>query len=144
MVIPQALEQVALDIQNAPTQFVVVDGNVTYTDTFTIPQSYEFVIDPWLDVYDTQHGTTSWYVVPFSGTAQRTTLGLGFLQGYDRPELRAHNDQGVILGGGALPVRAGSFRNDDYELRIRHIFGGVALNNGVGTVGSNGSAAPTI
>lgn len=144
VVIPQALEQVAIDIQNAPTQFIVQDGAITYTDTFTIPQAYEFVIDPWLDVYDAQHGGTSWYVVPFNGQGQRIGLGLGFLQGYDRPELRIHNNQGVLLGGGAVPARLGSFRNDDWELRIRHIYGGVAMNNGLGMVGSNGSALPAV
>jgi hypothetical protein len=144
VVIPAALEQVAIDIQNAPTQFVVQDGALTYTDTYTIPQAYEFVIDPWLDQIDEAHGETAWYVVPFNGQGQRTGLGLGFLQGYDRPELRIHNNQGVLLGGGAVPARLGSFRNDDWELRIRHIYGGVAIGEGFGMVASNGSAAPTV
>jgi hypothetical protein len=144
VVIPQALEQLALDIQAAPTQFVVTDGNLTYTDTFSYGYNFEFVIDPWLDTIDTTSGETAWYVVPFNGDGVRTGLGLGFLQGYDRPELRVHNDQGLLLGGGAVPARAGSFLNDTWELRIRHIYGAVALNGGIGTVASTGAAAPTV
>ena len=57
--------------------------------------------------------------------------------------VRVHNDTGVYLGGGAVSPREGSFLNDTWQLRIRHIFGGVALNGGLGTVASNGTAAPT-
>jgi len=143
VVIPPALEELANDIMAAPTTFIVQDGAYTYTDTFTFGNNFEFVIDPWLEVLDPEHGDTAWYVVPFAGEGTRTALGIAFLQGYDRPELRIHNDQGLLLGGGAVPARAGSFLNDTWELRIRHIFGGVALNGGIGTVASNGTAAPT-
>lgn len=143
VVIPPALEQLANDILAAPTQFIVNDGNLQYTDTFTFGNNFEFVIDPWLEVVDTTHGDTAWYVTPFNGDGVRTGFGLGFLQGYDRPELRIHNDQGLLLGGGAVPARAGSFLNDTWELRIRHIYGGVGLNGGLGSVASLGTAAPT-
>lgn len=143
VVIPAALEELANDIQNTPRQFVVTDGNLQYTDTFTFGKNFEFVVDPWLDVIDKTHGDTAWYVVPFGGQGQRTSLGLGFLIGQERPELRVHNDTGLYLGGGAVPAREGNFQNDTWQLRIRHIFGGVALNGGLGTVASNGTAAPT-
>lgn len=143
VVIPSALEQTAADIQALPTQFQVVNGPLSYIDTFSYGKNFEFVVAPWLDAMDGTNGDTAWYVVPFAGQGQRTSLGLGFLQNYDRPELRVHNETGIYLGGGAVPPREGSFRNDDWELRIRHIYGGVALNGGIGTVASNGTAAPT-
>jgi hypothetical protein len=144
VVIPPALEELANDILAAPRQFIVNDGNLQYTDTFSFGNNFSFVVDPWLEVIDQTHGDTAWYVVPAGGEGQRTGLGLGFLQGYDRPELRIHNDQGLLLGGGAVPARAGSFLNDTWELRIRHIYGGAALSGGIGQVVSNGSAAPTV
>lgn len=144
VVIPVALEQLANDILAAPTTFLVNDGAYQYTDTFTFGNNFEFVVDPWLEVLDTVHGDTAWYVVPFNGDGVRTGLGLGFLQNYDAPELRIHNNQGLMLGGGAVPARSGSFLNDTWELRIRHIYGGVALNGGIGTVASDGSAAPVL
>jgi hypothetical protein len=132
-----------LDIVNGPKEFIVTDGNLQYTETFSYGAAFEVIEDPWLDVIDTVHGATAWYVVPFAGAGTRTSLGLGFLTGYDRPELRVHNETGLYLGGGAVPVREGSFLNDTWELRIRHIYGGVALNGGIGTVASSGQAAPT-
>lgn len=144
VVIPRALEELANDLLNTPKQFLVQDGNLQYTDTFSYGKNFEFVVDPWLDTLDATHGDTSWYVVPFAGQGQRVSLGLGFLQNHDRPELRVHNDTGVYLGGGAVSPREGSFLNDTWQLRIRHIYGGVALNGGLGTVASNGTAAPTV
>lgn len=143
VVIPPSLSQIAEDIQAAPTQFLVQDGNITYTDTYTMPTNYEFVENTWLEAVDATHGNTAWYVVPLNGTAQRTTLGLGFLRGHDRPEVRIHNDQGLLLGGGAVNPQEGSFLDDTWQLRIRHIFGGVAANKGIGTVASTGASAPT-
>lgn len=133
-----------MDIVNGPKSFIVSDGNLQYTETFSFGANFEIVENPWLEVADTIHGPTSWYVVPFAGDGARTSLGLGFLTGYDRPELRVHNETGLYLGGGAVPARQGSFLNDTWELRIRHIYGGVALNGGIGTVGSSGQAAPTL
>lgn len=143
VVVSSAFYQDAIDIVNGPKQFIVTDGNLQYTETFDFGANFEVVENKWLDVIDAVHGTTAWYVVPFAGDGVRTSLGLGFLTGHDRPELRVHNETGLYLGGGAVPAREGSFLNDTWELRIRHIYGGVALNGGVGTVASSGQAAPT-
>ena len=144
VVVPSALYDTAMDIINAPRQFLVTDGNLQYTETFEFGASFEIVEDKWLDLIDATHGATAWYVVPYAGDGVRTSLGLGFLTGHDRPELRVHNETGLYLGGGQVPVREGSFLNDTWELRIRHIYGGVALNGGIGTVASTGQAAPTV
>lgn len=143
VVVSSAFYQDALDIVNGPKSFLVTDGNLQYEQTFDFGANFEVVENPWLDVIDTVHGSTAWYVVPFNGDGVRTSLGLGFLNGHDAPELRVHNETGLYLGGGNVPVREGSFLNDTWELRIRHIYGGVALNGGIGTVASSGQAAPT-
>ena len=143
VVVSSAFYQDALDIVNGPKSFLVTDGNLQYTQTFDFGANFEVVENPWLDVIDTVRGSTAWYVVPFNGDGVRTSLGLGFLNGHDAPELRVHNETGLYLGGGSVPVREGSFLNDTWELRIRHIYGGVALNGGIGTVASSGQAAPT-
>lgn len=144
VVVSSSAYQDTLDIVNGPKQFLVTDGNLQYTETFSFGANFEVVENPWLEVIDTVHGATSWYIVPFAGEGTRTSLGLGFLTGYDRPELRVHNETGLYLGGGAVPARQGSFLNDTWELRIRHIYGAVALNGGIGTVGSSGQAAATL
>lgn len=144
VVVSSAMYEDVMEMVNAPRQFVVTDGNLQYIDTFEFGAAFEVVEDKWLDIIDTVHGATAWYVVPYAGDGVRTSLGLGFLTGHDRPELRVHNETGLYLGGGQVPVREGSFLNDTWELRIRHIYGGVALNGGIGTVASSGQAAPVV
>lgn len=144
LVVPAALEDVANDIISAPRQFIVTDGSLQYTETFEFGANFEVVVDEWLDGMNTTSGETAWYVVPFAGEGVRTSLALGFLNNHEAPELRVHNETGLYLGGGAVPVREGSFLNDTWELRIRHIYGGLALNGGIGTVASTGAAAPTV
>lgn len=144
VVVSSAMYQDAIDIVNGPKTFTVTDGNLQYIETFDFGVAFEIVENSWLDVIDATHGSTAWYVVPFAGEGARTALGLGFLIGHEAPELRVHNQTGLYLGGGDVPVREGSFLNDAWELRIRHIYGGVALNGGIGTVASSGQAAPTL
>lgn len=143
LVVPAALEDLANEIVNGPRQFIVTDGALQYTETFEFGANFEIVVNPWLDQMNVTSGTTAWYVVPYAGEGVRAALGLGFLINHESPELRVHNETGLYLGGGAVPAREGSFLNDTWELRIRHIYGGVALNGGIGTVGSTGAAAPT-
>lgn len=144
LVVPSALEETARAIVDAPRVFTVTDGNLQYIETFEFGAAFEIVVDPWLDVIDTVHGDTAWYVVPYAGEGTRTALGLGFLLGHEAPELRVHNESGLYLGGGVVPQREGSFLNDTWEMRLRHIYGEVALNGGIGTVASSGQAAPTV
>lgn len=143
VVISQAMKPLADAIMDLPTSYTEVDGNKTYNVTWNYGANFEFVVDPWLDVINQVTGDTAWYVVPYAGEGKRTSLGLTFLEGFEIPELRVHNDQGFMLGGGAVNPRYGSFRNDTWEIRIRHIYEQAALGNGLGTVGSRGTAVPT-
>ena len=141
LVVPPSLEDLARELQDTPRTFLVTDGNLQYPATFDYGHSFEIVVLDWLEVVDETHGSTGWYVVPFAGEGTRTALALGFLNGHEAPELRVHNETGLYLGGGQVPLREGSFLNDTWELRIRHIYGEVALNGGIGTVASSGQAA---
>jgi hypothetical protein len=142
LVVPTALVEEANDIL-AVKEFLVQDGNLQYREQNNFGAAIEVVENPWLQVADLTHGATGWYVVPFAGEGVRMSLALGFLENYEEPEVRVHNDTGLLLGGGTVNPRSGNFRADAYEIRLRHIFGGVALNAGIGTVGSTGQAAPT-
>jgi hypothetical protein len=144
VVVSSAMYEDVLDIVNGPKQFIITDGGLETVGTFEFGVAFEVVENPWLDVVDGTHAATAWYVVPFGGEGVRTALGLGFLLGHENPELRVHNESGLYLGGGIVPQSEGSFLNDTWQLRIRHIYGGVALNGGIGTAASNGTAAPTV
>lgn len=144
VVIPQALKQTADDIAALPTQITITDGNETYTTTFSYGENFEFVVNPFLDQINEANGDTNWFVVPFAGEGVRTSLALTFLELFELPELRVHNDTGFLLGGGAVNPQHGSFRNDTWEMRIRHIYNSGALNSMLGSVGSTGTAAPVL
>ena len=144
VVIPRALKVVADEIAALPTQITITDGNETYTTTFTYGENFEFVINDQLDLINETNGDTAWYVVPFAGEGTRTALALTFLERFELPELRVHNETGLLLGGGSLAPEMGSFRNDTWEMRIRHIYDGAALNEMLGAVGSTGTEDPKL
>lgn len=144
VVIPRSLKIVADEIAALPTQITVTEGNETYTTTFTYGENFEFVINDQLDLINEANGDTAWYVVPYAGEGTRTALALTFLERFELPELRVHNETGLLLGGGALGPEMGSFRNDTWEMRIRHIYDGAALNEMLGAVGSTGTEAPKL
>lgn len=144
VVIPAALEPLAEEIKEMPTQITVVDGNETYVKNFSYGQNFEFVVNPFLDQINETNGDTAWFVVPFAGEGTRTSLALTFLELFELPELRVHNDTGFLLGGGSLDPKSGSFRNDNWEMRIRHIYNSGALNSMLGSVASTGVAAPVL
>ena len=144
VVVPQALKTLAEEIMELPTQIWVTEGSETYLKTFTYGENFEIVVNPMLDVVNETNGDTAWYVVPFAGEGTRTSLALTFLEQFELPELRVHNETGLLLGGGALSPESGSFRNDTWEMRIRHIYDGAALNSMLGSVGSTGTEAPKL
>lgn len=144
VVIPHALKTLADEIKEMPTQVTVVDGNETYVKNFSYGENFEFVVNPFLDQINTTNGDTAWYVVPFAGEGTRTSLALTFLELFELPELRVHNDTGLLLAGGTLDPKNGSFRNDTWEMRIRHIYNSGALNSMLGSVASTGVAAPVL
>lgn len=144
VVIPKALKQTAADIQAMPTVFQRTNGNDTWMETFSYGEDFEFVVNEQLDLLNTTNGKTAWYVVPWAGEGTRTSLALAFLERFETPELRVNNNTGIMLGGGPVDPALGSFTNDTWELRIRHINDGAALNDMLGSVASTGTAAPVL
>lgn len=144
VVIPRALKAVADEIMDLPVQITYTDGNEQYVKTFSYGESFEFVVNPQLDLVNETNGDTAWYVVPFAGEGLRTSLALTFLERFELPEVRVHNETGLLLGGGALAPESGSFRNDTWEMRIRHIYDGAALNKMIGAVASTGTEEPQL
>ena len=76
------------------------------------------------DVLDNLPGT-AWYVIPVPSNP-RPALFTVFMAGEESPDLRVKKDQGISIGGGDVPVEAGSFDDDTIYFRVRHITGGAA------------------
>lgn len=143
LVIPRSLEMTArkiLSIQEIRTQngtgsgsTVTIAGNPISSSQITI------VVNDWITRINTG-ASNYWFLIPVPGQALNPGVALGFLRGYETPELRIKSNGGLYLGGGQVPAREGSFDNDDWEMRIRHIATGGFIVP-AGTLASTGAGS---
>lgn len=142
LVIPRSLELTAkkiLAIQEVRTE-TTVGGVVTSTVTGNpIGSQVEIVVNDWITKINSS-ASAFWFLIPVPSQSLNPSVALGFLRGYETPELRVKANGGLFLGGGAVPVRDGSFDNDDFEMRIRHVATGGFLVP-TGTVASTGAGS---
>lgn len=127
-----AIQQVRTEVTDGDTVTSTVSGN-------PISAGITVVVNPWLKKINSS-SDNYWFLLPVPSDTLNPGVVLGFLRGYETPELRVKANGGLYLGGGAVPAREGSFDNDDFEMRIRHIAtGGFLLPTG--TVASTGAGA---
>jgi hypothetical protein len=100
------------------------DGSVTKV---LAPDTAIQSLFPKIEIKETDFLTgTQWKLQPRPGTTNgRPVLERLSLRGYENPELRYRNDQGVALGGGQIGPFQGGFDTDTAEMRYRYITGGV-------------------
>jgi hypothetical protein len=142
LVIPRSLEITArkiLAIQEVRTE-TTVGGVVTSTVTGNpIGTQVEIVVNDWITKINSGAGAY-WFLIPVPSASLNPSVALGFLRGYETPELRVKANGGLFLGGGAVPVRDGSFDNDDFEMRVRHVATGGFMVP-AGTIASTGAGS---
>jgi hypothetical protein len=127
-----AIQQVRTETTSGSVVKSTITGN-------PLAASIEIVVNPWLKKINTS-SDSYWFLLPVPSDTLNPGLVLGFLRGYETPELRVKANGGLYLGGGAVPAREGSFDNDDFEMRIRHIAtGGFLLPTG--TIASTGAGS---
>lgn len=142
LVIPASLELTARKI--LATQSVSVESTVGDVVTRTVSgnpigSQIEIVVNPWIKKINSG-ADAFWFLIPVPSATLNPSVALGFLRGYETPELRIKMNGGTFLGGGDVPARDGSFDNDDFEMRIRHIATGGFIVP-AGTIASRGGAA---
>jgi hypothetical protein len=142
LVIPRALELTArkiLAVQTVETSNTV--GSIL-TKTITgnpIGSQVEIVVNDWITKINSGAGAY-WFLIPVPSATLNPSVVLGFLRGFEAPELRVKAAAGVALGGGDVPENFGSFDNDDWQMRIRHIAtGGFFVP--AGTIASTGAGS---
>jgi len=142
LVIPRALELTArkiLAVQTVETS-ATVGSIVTKTITGNpIGSQVEIVVNDWIMKINSG-ASAYWFLIPVPSQNLNPGVALGFLRGYEAPELRVKANGGTYLGGGAVPAREGGFDNDDFEMRIRHIATGGFLVP-AGTIASTGAGS---
>ncbi|WP_152185346.1 Mu-like prophage major head subunit gpT family protein [Segeticoccus rhizosphaerae] len=83
---------------------------------------------------------TAWFLLPVPQAGRKSAFYVAHLRGFETPDLRAKADQGVRIGGGAIPAGEGSFDDDTIWFRVRHITG-AAPGDPTFTYASDGIAA---
>ena len=142
LVIPRALEMTArkmLAVQTVETSTTV--GSIL-TKTITgnpIGSQVTVVVNDWITKINSGAGAY-WFLIPVPSATLNPSVVLGFLRGFEAPELRVKAAAGTFLGGGDVPENYGSFDNDDWQMRIRHIAtGGFFVP--AGTIASTGAGS---
>lgn len=139
--VPPTLTIVAQNILNA-TQIIIgadtADQRILTNNWMR--NNVQLVVNPTLEMIDTTHGSTAWYLHTAANTG-RPLLEVGFITGYDTPQLFMKSPNAVRIGGGGLvdPMQ-GDFDHDEIAYKIRHIFGGTVVDPRA-SVASNGSGA---
>ena len=96
-------------------------------------------VNPYIPlVASSANGQSSWFLHA-NPSVGRPAYEMGFLRGHESPELFIKMPNATRIGGGVDPMN-GDFDTDSIEYKIRHVFGGVALDPKM-TVSSNGSGA---
>lgn len=140
LMVPPALAAEARRITGV-TAFEVTDVNGTYTVPNPI-SDVRLIVNPWLSVVDqSANKNTTWYLIPDGSQGVRPAVVFSKIRGREIPELRIASMGGQYLGGGDVPGREGSFRNDDIEFRVRHYVGAAGIAFETAAV-STGTAAP--
>jgi hypothetical protein len=65
---------------------------------------------------------------------------IGFLRGYEAPQLFMKDPDAIRVGGGAVSPLDGDFDTDSIQYKLRHVFGGTLLDT-KSAVASNGSGS---
>ena len=142
LVIPRSLELQAKKILATQTVKTVTTNGDIVTETISgnpIGSQIEIVVNDWITKINSG-ASAYWFLIPVPSQTLNPSVVLGFLRGYEAPELRVKANGGLFLGGGAVPAREGGFDNDDFEMRIRHVAtGGFMLPTG--TIASTGAGA---
>lgn len=145
LLVPTAMKDRAEYILGVKELTIRNAGNTTEIKTGVANSDVVLTATDWLTEIDqSATAATTWYLVPDGGkTSKRDSIGVGFLQNHESPDLRVSGNTGNRLGGGSIPGLEGSLLNDDIEYRVRHVVAGCFLN-GEGLLASkgNGAAAP--
>jgi hypothetical protein len=134
LVVPPALQITAENILNAVQLRIAESGGTAnqlmYVNNW-MRSKLTLAVDPYIPVVVTSgtKGNTSWMLVanPQNG-ANRPAFAIGFLRGYEQPQLFVKDVDQRRLGGGESNPLDGDFDNDSIAYKLRHIFGGTVVD----------------
>lgn len=126
--VPTTLEITAQMILSATNLIFGADSAAMRMETLNFLRNrVSLVVNPYLNLINTTNGATAWYLHAASSTG-RPAFEFDFLRGYEAPQLFMKSPNAVRVGGGLVDPMQGSFEDDSLDYKIRHIFGGGALD----------------
>ncbi len=123
--VPPALEVTAMNALNA-MQLEITSGSQKVVTANWMKARFTLAVGYYIPIVNTTSPTTCWAVFA-SPDGQRPAGEFGKLRGHEEPEvfIKAPNAQRV---GGGVDAMAGDFDTDSIEYKVRHVFGGVAMD----------------
>jgi hypothetical protein len=134
LVVPPHLFLTAKSILTSTSKFYVdVQGgagaSITAYPTTNVLQDMPITLHknaylPIIDTSGNKNGT--WYL--FADPAQGVAAEVGFLRGYENPDIVMKASNKMSVAGGVGSTFDGDFESDNIQYRVRHILGGTAMN----------------
>lgn len=143
LVVPPALEMTANNILNSTQLELNENGGASNSTLITanwVRNRLTLHVDPYIPIVaSSSNGSTSWFLFADPGSG-RPAYEMGFLRGHEQPEIFVKSPNARRPGGGEVDIMAGDFDTDSIQYKIRHVFGGTALDPKM-TVASDGSGS---
>lgn len=140
LVVPPALEVTAMNYLNALQIEMTEKGGTSARKIYTanwMKTRFRLNVDYYIPIVASSANThTSWFLFanPDNG---RPALEVGFLRGYEQPQVFMKTPNATRVGGGGAADEY-DFDTDSREYKVRHILGGSRMDPKM-TVASNGS-----
>lgn len=146
LVVPPQLQVTASNVLNAIEIRALTSGGGTSAQTL-VTRNWAgeagitgAVTNFYIPVIATTNGATSWFLIADPGEG-RPAMEMGFLVGHEAPELYRKSSNSIRVGGGGeVDPMDGDFDNDAIHHKVRHVLGGVAMDNKM-IIASNGSGS---
>lgn len=93
----------------------------------------------YIPIVATTNGDTSWFLMA-QPSVGRPAMEIGFLRGYETPQLFRKSSNAISMGGGPTDPMDGDFDTDHMHYKVRHVLGGAIMET-KSIVASNGTGS---
>jgi hypothetical protein len=144
LVVPPALRITAKNMLNATQIWLQSEAGATSGQHVNaqnwMAAEVSLVVNPYIPIVAaTADGNTSWYLFA-NPSVGRPALEMGFLRGYEQPQVFMKSPNATRVGGGQVDPMDGDFDTDSMQYKVRHVFGGTRMDPKM-TVASEGDGS---
>jgi len=138
LVVPPALKITAQEIVKT-IQMEIASGTDTKITTPGLFGNLKVSVAPYISkiITDADVRKKAWFLFADPAQLERPAVEIGFLRGYNEPQLTMKSPDAVPIGGGDLSPFSGDFDRGAIAFKITHVVGGKAMDPR-GAVGSFG------